>query len=491
VTAAKPQLLEIATHVLTWLGAAYGLLYRQKVYSSFVAVWGARSLLAGSIVTIIAGSLLVLNPLFGYTPVQGGAVLNALLLAYLAPAVLLWLIARKLEQVGLGKWRPHLETFAVFLLTTYLSLEIKRLYAGPIIGAWPRDEIESALHILTWLGLACAVTYRPQTLSALAAKWSASTLLAVSGFMIVAASLVAFNPVLTHDTLHGNAVFNSLWLSYLAPAALLWFLARHLENISMSGWRPYFEMAAVALVTVFVSLEIRRLYTGPVLDILPNDELESALLVLAWLCLACGVIYRSSLFTSPAGTWSGRGLVTLSVLGVVGASLVAYNPVIIVSPLHGNVLLNSLLLAYVAPIAFLAFIVRKLEVIGWQKLVPAFGGLALVLALTYVTLQTKRVFQGPSMSPWSQSTAESYAYSAVWLLSALALFVAGIRLQRQYIRYAGLGVMSLVVLKVFASDMAGLDGIYRILSFFGLGACLIGIGWLYTRYVHQPADAAN
>jgi uncharacterized membrane protein len=623
VTAARPQLLEIATHVLTWLGAAYGLLYRQKVYSSFVAVWGARILLAGSLATIIAGSLMVLNPLFGYTPIQGGAVFNALLLAYLAPAGLLWLIARRLEQVGLGNWRPYLETFAMFLLTTYVSLEIKRLYAGRVVGAWPRDEIESALHILSWLGLACGLAYRPQTLSALAAKWSASALLAVSGFIILAASLVAFNPVLTHDTLHGNAVFNSLWLTYLAPAAviwlttrslanvslsawrpygemssvalvtvfvsleikrlydgpildalpadelesallvlawlclafgviyrasmftqlagtwsgrgllaisavgiigasmlafnpvltgdtlhgnavfnslwltylapavLLWFLARHLENISMSSWRPYFEMAAVALVTVFVSLEIRRLYTGPVLDVLPDDELESALLVLAWLCLACGVIYRSSMFTPPAGAWSGRGLVALSVLGVVGASLLAYNPVIIASPLHGNVLLNSLLLAYVVPIALLALIVKKLDVIGWQKLVPAFGGLALVLALTYVTLETKRVFQGSEMSPWSQSTAESYAYSAVWLLSALALFVAGIRLQRQYIRYAGLGVMSLVVLKVFAWDMAGLDGIYRILSFFGLGACLIGIGWLYTKYVHQPADPAN
>ena len=254
VTATRPQLLEIATHVLTWLGAAYGLLYRQKVYSSFVAVWGARILLAGSVATIIAGSLLVLNPLFGYTPIQGGAAFNALLLAYLAPAGLLWLVARKLEQVGLGKWRPHLETFAVFLLTTYVSLEIKRLYGGPVVGAWPRDEIESALHILAWLGLACGLTYRPQTLSALASKWSASALLALSGLVIVAASLVAFNPVLTGDTLHGNAVFNSLWLTYLAPAALIWLTSRSLANVSLSAWRHYVETAAVALVTVFVSL---------------------------------------------------------------------------------------------------------------------------------------------------------------------------------------------------------------------------------------------
>ena len=91
------------------------------------------------------------------------------------------------------------------------------------------------------------------------------------------------------------------------------------------------------------------------------------------------------------------------------------------------------------------------------------------------------------MMAWPLSVAESYAYSAVWLASALALFIAGIRLARQYIRYAGLAVMVLVVLKVFLSDMSDLEGLYRIASFIGLGLCLVGIGWLYRRFVQKPA----
>ena len=65
-------------------------------------------------------------------------------------------------------------------------------------------------------------------------------------------------------------------------------------------------------------------------------------------------------------------------------------------------------------------------------------------------------------------------------------------LARQYIRYAGLGVMALVVVKVFVSDMSDLEGLYRILSFMGLGICLVGMGWLYTRFV-QPrlGETAN
>jgi uncharacterized membrane protein len=45
--------------------------------------------------------------------------------------------------------------------------------------------------------------------------------------------------------------------------------------------------------------------------------------------------------------------------------------------------------------------------------------------------------------------------------------------------------MVLVVLKVFLWDMSSLEGLYRIASFIGLGLCLVGIGWLYQRFV-QP-----
>lgn len=94
------------------------------------------------------------------------------------------------------------------------------------------------------------------------------------------------------------------------------------------------------------------------------------------------------------------------------------------------------------------------------------------------------------MVAWSTSVEESYAYSAVWLALALALFIAGLRLGRQPIRYAGLGVMVLVVLKVFLLDLSSLEGLYRIASFIGLGFCLVGIGWLYQRFA-QTRQAAH
>ena len=42
-------------------------------------------------------------------------------------------------------------------------------------------------------------------------------------------------------------------------------------------------------------------------------------------------------------------------------------------------------------------------------------------------------------------------------------------------------MVALTIGKVFLIDMSDLTGIFRALSFIGLGAVLVGIGWLYQR----------
>jgi uncharacterized membrane protein len=273
---------------------------------------------------------------------------------------------------------------------------------------------------------------------------------------------------------------------YGIPVVLFYMASRWLRNSGHARSATAFEALSLGLAISLVSLELRVLISGGI----GHDEpqlLEMAAHILTWLGAAYGLIYRQQIFSSLISIWGARILIAASILAIIFASLAAMNPIVSEEPVPGSIVFNALLLAYLAPVVLLGLIAWGLGAIGWEKLRPAFGGLALILALTYVTLETKRVFQGPNMVAWSISTAESYAYSAVWLVSAFALFVVGIKLQRQYIRYAGLGVMALVVLKVFLWDMSGLDGIYRILSFMGLGLCLIGMGWIYTKFVQKPA----
>ena len=100
-------------------------------------------------------------------------------------------------------------------------------------------------------------------------------------------------------------------------------------------------------------------------------------------------------------------------------------------------------------------------------------------------------FHGAILYAGAQSDAELYTYSLVWLGYALALLGLGIVWRQTMLRYASLTVLVIAALKVFVFDMAGLTGLYRVASFLGLGLSLVGIGYLYQRFVFRHPGAAT
>ena len=88
------------------------------------------------------------------------------------------------------------------------------------------------------------------------------------------------------------------------------------------------------------------------------------------------------------------------------------------------------------------------------------------------------------------SNAEGYTYSAVWLAFGVVLLIVGIYLRSQPVRLCSAAVVLATVTKVFLLDMAGLTGVWRALSFIGLGLVLMGIGYLYQRllFVKKPPE---
>jgi uncharacterized membrane protein len=246
------------------------------------------------------------------------------------------------------------------------------------------------------------------------------------------------------------------------------------------------EGTALGVAIALISLELRVLIGGGVYNPEPG-LLEASAHALAWLGAAIGLLYRQKHDPSPVPLWGSRFLLLAASAVLIFGNLSSLNPIVTERPIEGEVFANTLLLAYLLPALLIAVIVPWLGRIGWGATQPLFGIFALVLALAYLTLQTKRFFQGPVLTLDAISDAENYAYSAVWLGFALALLIAGIWRGRKYLRYAGLIVTALVVIKVFLLDMSGLSGLYRIASFIGLGLCLVGIGYLYARFV-QPLD---
>ncbi len=77
------------------------------------------------------------------------------------------------------------------------------------------------------------------------------------------------------------------------------------------------------------------------------------------------------------------------------------------------------------------------------------------------------------------------AVSILMACYALALIAAGVATRTAINRLAGLGLMALVVAKLYLVDVWQLSRGFRITAFLGLGALLLLVSYLYSRF--RPA----
>jgi len=79
--------------------------------------------------------------------------------------------------------------------------------------------------------------------------------------------------------------------------------------------------------------------------------------------------------------------------------------------------------------------------------------------------------------------AQQLALSVLWLCYAMALIVAGAMWKSAPLRWQGLGLLGVTVVKVFLFDLSFLTRFYRIVSFFILGLVLLVVSFFYQRAV--------
>jgi len=86
--------------------------------------------------------------------------------------------------------------------------------------------------------------------------------------------------------------------------------------------------------------------------------------------------------------------------------------------------------------------------------------------------------------------ARDMTYSIAWALYALGLLVVGFWKQVKAARYAGLGLLSLTLLKLFIHDLSTLGQLYRIGAFVCVAAIAILASFLYQRHFARAAMPA-
>jgi len=76
---------------------------------------------------------------------------------------------------------------------------------------------------------------------------------------------------------------------------------------------------------------------------------------------------------------------------------------------------------------------------------------------------------------------QQLALSLLWTVYATALILWGVGKGSPALRWSGLALFSVVVVKVFLYDLSFLERVYRIASFTVLGVLLVAVSFFYQQ----------
>ncbi len=306
------------------------------------------------------------------------------------------------------------------------------------------------------------------------------------------AAIVLVRLILNHQILdYPIGRFPGLnWLiyGYGGPAVAFFIAARMFRRRSDDALVTLLEAGALAFAVLFVSLEIRHLMSGGPLDAPRYGFAERSIQSIVWLAVAYILYARQPEDGRPVPVWGWRILAGLAVAQTLGLQLAFDNPLLSDVPVGVWPLFNLLLLGYLVPAAFALMFLRDARRRGDERVARAAGLTEFVLGFAWLNFEIRHAFHGSLLSG-ATASAELYTYSLGWLayagtLLALALLGGGVAL-----RYASLAIVLLTAAKAVFFDMAGLDDIWRALSFIGVGLAAVGVSYLYRRYVFPPRSA--
>lgn len=304
---------------------------------------------------------------------------------------------------------------------------------------------------------------------------------------------IGYEPRIVGDAVGTTPIFNWLLWAYGIPALSFWVGSIFLRRRGDDAPLRTVESAAILFTVLLAFMEIRHAVNGGDVYRETAGLMETALQVCVALAMAIGLERLRIRTGSMVHNVSAVLLAVFAGLAGLFGLLFLDNPAIWPTDI-GGVFINLILLGYAMPAILallLSYAVAGRRAPGYANTIAA---AALILALSYVTLEIRGLYHGQVLTSGVTGGAEQYTYSIAWLAFGVALLGIGIVFNSQRARLASAVVIALTILKAFLIDMSTLTGVYRALSFMCLGLVLVAIGWLYQRILfrrQQPPPLAG
>jgi uncharacterized membrane protein len=364
-------------------------------------------------------------------------------------------------------------TLAFYAAAVVASISLAA--AMSVREAWLTVALSIQLPALAWIN----TRIRTASLQAIAGVVAAIVLIR----LVLNVNILGYAP-------SASPVTSWVVYGYGIPAISFLWSARLFRALKAERIIALLEAGGLAFCVLLVSLEIRLFVAGS-LTATHYGLLEQSLQSIAWLAVGSALAAYHQRKAHRVSFYGAMILLALAAAQIVILQILLCNPFFSEDPVGTWPVLNVLFLAYAVPAMFafrFAAVLQKTPYARYARHAEVAG---FFLAFVYISDEVTRAFQGPVFSFFRHSRAELYTYSVVWLAYAVLLLVLGIVLQKSMLRFASLAVLVVTALKVFLIDMSALTDLYRVASFLGLGLSLVGIGYIYQRFVFpRPAQSA-
>lgn len=287
-----------------------------------------------------------------------------------------------------------------------------------------------------------------------------------------------------HDLLPAPS---ELIINVILPAALL-AIAAFVPNPYWSrSARTVFALSGSAFLGIYLALLSKQPLAITTLDDFTLSGFTERTITTLLIAGAGAAMLRFARGTLQAG---GIILIIITMIRFIWFDMLVFNPLLREQAVGALPVFNLAILLCAALTGIFWWSSKQraaledypaLEYLWNNRLPSIFYSSALVMAVITTLVLVRQYMHGTIIASAPIGTTENYLYSAALLLLALAWIGYAIMRGGRTLRLAGLGLLTLVTLKVFLVDAAALQGLLRILSFLGLGIALIVIGWAYRR----------
>lgn len=268
------------------------------------------AILAGIVVLRTGHEPRIVGSDLGTTPI-----FNWLLLGYGIPAASFWLGAHFLRKRGDDGPLRSLEAAAILFTVLLAFTEIRHYINNGDIYSRSSTLIEIGLQVCVALAMAIGLERLRIRTGSVIHNLGALLLTWFAGLAILFGLFFIANPAIWSIRIEGTFI-NPLILGYAIPAVLALLLSYAVAGRRAAAYTNTIAAGALVLALAWITLEIRRLYHGPLMNSFNTFDAEQYTYSVAWLVFGVILLGIGLLLPSQRARLASAVMIGITVLKV-------------------------------------------------------------------------------------------------------------------------------------------------------------------------------